>query len=267
MSMVNLENVSNVALSVENRVAYITIQNAPVNALSAKTLDDLSASIDFAAGDDGVKAVVITGAGKFFVAGADIKEFTAAFGDKDKGKAMSLKAQEVFNKLEGMTKPVIAAINGACLGGGLELAMSCHFRIAANEAKLGQPELNLGLIPGYGGTQRLPRLVNKSKALELILTGQVIGGAEAERIGLANKAVPLEELAEQAKRFAETIALEKSGPSTAATIAAVMKGAETTLEQGLKIEAELWAELFATEDMKEGVNAFIEKRKADFADR
>lgn len=267
MDMINLVKTSNVYLTVENRVAYITINNPPVNAMSTKTIDDLSVCVDYAAREAEVKVIIITGNGKFFVAGADIKEFTSAIDNKEKGKALSVKAQMVFNKIEQLTKPVIAAINGACLGGGLELAMSCHFRIATNEAKFGQPELNLGLIPGFGGTQRLPRIVNKSKALELILTSQLVDGVEAEKIGLVNKSVPLSELMAHAKQFAEMIALNKSQPSIAATIEAVTKGLETTLEKGLEIEANLWAELFVTEDMKEGVNAFIEKRKAVFKDK
>jgi enoyl-CoA hydratase len=267
MDMINLEKMSNVNLTVENRVAYITINNPPVNALSRKTIDDLSVCVDYAAHEAAVKAIIITGNGKFFVAGADIKEFKDAFDNKEKGRSLSVKAQMVFTKIEQLTKPVIAAINGACLGGGLELAMCCHFRFAAHEAKLGQPELNLGLIPGFGGTQRLPRIVNKSKALELILTGLSIDGIEAESIGLVNKSVPLTELMAHAKQFAEIIVLNKSQPSIAAAIEAVTKGLETTLEKGLEIEADLWAELFATEDMKEGVNAFIEKRKAVFNDQ
>ncbi|QCR33481.1 enoyl-CoA hydratase [Lysinibacillus sp. SGAir0095] len=257
----------NINLKVENRVAYIAINNPPANAMSSQTVSGLSASIDYVASEPEVKVIVITGEGKFFVAGADIKEFVPAFDSEEKGKALSVDAQAVLNKIEQLKKPVIAAINGACLGGGLELAMSCHMRIAADEAKLGQPELNLGLIPGFGGTQRLARLTNKSKALEIILTGQFIGGKEAEYIGLVNKSVPLAELMDEAKQLAEAIALNKSQPSVAATIEAVNKGLETTLDEGLEIEADLWAQLFTTEDMKEGVNAFIEKRKAEFKDK
>jgi len=178
-----------------------------------------------------------------------------------------LHAQAIFNKIEKLNKPVIAAINGACLGGGLELAMSCHIRIAAEEAKLGQPEVNLGLIPGFGGTQRLPRLINKGRALEMILTGQPISGQEAERIGLINKAVPLAELKDTVKQMAEQIALTKGKASIAATLAAVNQGMNSTFDGGLGIEAEEWAELFATADVKEGVNAFLEKRTAQFTDR
>ncbi|MBT2739049.1 enoyl-CoA hydratase [Bacillus sp. ISL-7] len=267
METTTVKDLKNINLKVENRVAYIAINNPPANAMSSETISDLSASIDYVASEPEVKAIVITGEGKFFVAGADIKEFVPAFDSEEKGKALSVNAQAVLNKIEQLKKPVIAAINGACLGGGLELAMSCHMRIAADEAKLGQPELNLGLIPGFGGTQRLARLTNKSKALEIILTGQFISGKEAEYIGLVNKSVPLSELMNEAKQLAEAIALNKSQPSVAATIEAVNKGLETTLDEGLEIEADLWAQLFTTEDMKEGVNAFIEKRKAEFKDK
>lgn len=258
---------SNCHVKVENHVAYLFINNPPANVISSETVSGLSACVDYVANDSEIKAVVITGEGKFFIAGADIKEFVSAFDSEEKGKTLSVEAQSVLNKIEQLNKPVIAAINGACLGGGLELAMSCHMRIAADEAKLGQPELNLGLIPGFGGTQRLARLTNKSKALEMILTSKIISGKEAESIGLVNKSVPLVELMDEAKRLAETIALKKSRSSIAATMEAVNNGLETTLEEGLAIEANLWAGLFTTEDMKEGVNAFIEKREAEFQDK
>ncbi|WP_234293239.1 enoyl-CoA hydratase [Fictibacillus sp. FJAT-27399] len=267
MEMVNLKEFTNVSVNIENRVAYIAINNPPANTISSATVMGLSQCFDYLVMEPEVKAIVVTGEGKFFVAGADIKEFTTAFDDKEKGRTLSVKAQTVLNKIEQLSKPVIAVINGACLGGGLELAMSCHLRIAADEAKLGQPELNLGLIPGFGGTQRLPRLTNKAKALELILTGQFIDGKEAERIGLVNKSVPLSELMYEAKRLAEAIALNKSQLSISATIESVNKGLEVTLEEGLEIESDLWANLFSTEDMKEGVNAFMEKRKARFQDK
>ena len=255
---------TNINLKIKNYVAYIAINNPPVNVISSSTVKGLDECLDYVTDEQEIKVIVIIGEGKFFAAGADIKEFVEAFDSKEKGKELSIKAQAVFNKIEHFKKPVIATINGACLGGGLELAMSCHMRIAADEAKLGQPELNLGLIPGYGGTQRLPRILNKAKALELILTSQLINGKEAEEIGLVNKSVPLSELMKEVRHFAEMIALNKSQPSISATIEAVNNGLETTLEEGLAIEADLWSNLFITEDIKEGVNAFIEKRKAEF---
>ena len=261
-----MENQSfeNIDFNVENQVGYISINSPPANTLSSTTLNGLSSCLSHIENNQEVKAIVITGTGKMFVAGADIKEFTEAFNDVKKGKKLSQDAQAIMNKVESSTKPVIAAINGACLGGGLELAMSCHMRIAADEAKLGQPELNLGLIPGFGGTQRLTRITNTAKALELILTGQFINGQEAERIGLVNKSVPLADLMSEAKKLAESIISNKSTLSIKATITAVNEGIKGTLEQGLEIEAEQWAQLFETEDMVEGVNAFMEKRKANF---
>lgn len=255
---------TNINLKTENHVAYIALNNPPVNAISGATVKGLDECLDYVAEEQEIKVVVITGEGKFFAAGADIKEFAQAFDSKDKGRDLSVKAQAVFNKIENLKKPVIAAINGACLGGGLELAMSCHMRIAADEAKLGQPELNLGLIPGFGGTQRLPRILNKSQALELILIGEPISGKEAEAKGLVNKSVPLSDLMSEVKLFAEKIALNKSQPSISATIEAINRGIETTLEKGLSIEADLWSDLFVTKDIKEGVNAFMEKRKPEF---
>ena len=254
----------NIDFNIENQVGYISINNPPANTLSTATLNGLSECFESAQADQSIKVIVITGTGKMFVAGADIKEFTEAFNDAQKGKKLSQDAQAVMNTIEASTKPVIAAINGACLGGGLELAMSCHLRLAADEAKLGQPELNLGLIPGFGGTQRLARITNKAKALELILTGQFIGGQEAEKIGLVNKSVTLAELMDETKKLAESIALNKSAESVKATIIAVNEGMATSLEKGLEIEAEQWAQLFETENMVEGVNAFMEKRKPDF---
>ena len=254
----------NIDFNIENGVGYITIDCPPANTLGTSTIRGLSECFAHAEKDQGVKVIVITGKGKMFVAGADIKEFTDAFNDQEKGKMLSQNAQAVMTTIESSKKLVIAAINGACLGGGLELAMSCHLRITANEAKLGQPELNLGLIPGFGGTQRLPRITNKAKALELILTGQFLSGEEAEKIGLVNKSVPLVDLMNETKKLAESIALNKSSQSIKATLTAVNEGMATTLEEGLKIESEQWAQLFTTEDMMEGVNAFIEKRKPVF---
>ena len=254
---------NNIDFTVENNIGYVTINCPPANTLSTTTIGGLADCFAHIESNSDVKAVILTGNGKMFVAGADIKEFTEAFNDSEKGKKLSQDAQVVMNKIESSTKPVIAAINGACLGGGLELAMSCHLRLASDQAKLGQPELNLGLIPGFGGTQRLARITNKAKALELILTGQFISGQEAEKIGLVNKSVPLESLMEEATKLAEAI-INKSSQSIEATLISVNEGMATTFEDGLNIEAEQWAQLFETEDMVEGVNAFMEKRKPVF---
>jgi len=257
----------NLFLTVANHVAYVTIHHPPANVLSTEIVASLSQCIDDLSERQDVKAIAITGQGKFFAAGADIKQFQTAFGDSQRGKEMSVQAQRCFDKIESCRKPVIAAINGACLGGGLELALSCHLRIASHEAIMGLPELKLGLIPGFGGTQRLARATNKAKALELILTSSFIKGQEAERIGLVNRSVEPEELKDTVKALCETIANEKSAITTAFVLQAVTEGMEIGLQDGLELEAELFAKLFETEDMKEGVAAFIEKRAAKFRDK
>ncbi|MEH7013981.1 enoyl-CoA hydratase [Neobacillus niacini] len=268
MTKTKVNEFTNVKLKIDNNVGIVTIANPPANALNSETINGLSECFDFIyEKDNEIKAIIITGEGKFFVPGADIKEFKNAIGEVKTGEAMAKNAQSLFNKIEQFDKPVIAAINGACLGGGMELAMSCHIRLAANEAVMGQPELNLGLIPGFGGTQRLPRLTNTAKALELILTGDFINGPEAERIGLVNKSYPRTELMNEAIKLAEKIANEKSARSVVAAINAVTKGIKQDLNIGLEMEAKLFGEMFETEDMKEGVLAFIEKRKANFNDR
>ncbi|GEN36681.1 MULTISPECIES: enoyl-CoA hydratase [Aneurinibacillus] len=258
---------TNVKLEAANKVAYLSIDVPPANTLSSATLTGLGDAFNYIEGIDDIKVIVLTGAGKFFVAGADIKEFTGAFDNVEQAEQMARAGQKLFDRIESFSKPVIAAINGAALGGGLELAMACHIRYAAEEAKLGLPELNLGLIPGFGGTQRLARLTNKAKALELILTSQFVDGREAERIGLVNRAVPLDSLMDEVKRVAELIALEKSAVSVRAALEAVTYGLAVGQEKGTEKEAVLFGQLFASDDMKEGVNAFIEKRKAQFTDK
>lgn len=258
---------SNIGLQVENRVAFVTIQHPPANALNAETLKGLSEALDHVEKNPEVKVIVITGAGKFFVAGADIKEFTEAFDDKEKGQEMSYLGQRLFDRIERLDKPVIAAINGAALGGGLELALSCHLRYVTEEAILGLPELKLGLIPGFGGTQRLARVVGKGKALELILTSQFISGIEAERIGLVNKVLSADALMDEVKKVADHFATEKSATSMAQAIKAVTYGLLSTQEEGMEKEAELFGDLFLSADTKEGINAFIEKRKPSFIDK
>ncbi len=258
---------TNVSLKVENRVAYATINHPPANALNGATFSGLNDCLDYMLGQDEIKAIVITGEGKFFIAGADIKEFHQAFGNAEKGRELAEVGQRVFDRMEHFPKPIIAAINGACLGGGFELALGCHMRIAAEKAMLGLPELKLGLIPGFAGTQRLARIIPKSKALELLLTSQFITGKEAEALGLVNYAVPLEEVLPRAKQLAESIAHEKGMPSITAVLHAVNKGLDMTLEEGQALEAELFGKMFCTEDAKEGVTAFLEKRTAEFKDR
>lgn len=252
------------ALQVEvaDRVAWITISNPPANALNQTTLTELGAALDQLESDDLVKAVVITGEGRFFIAGADIKQFTQ-LGAKE-AEALSVAGQTLFRRIETLGKPVIAAINGACLGGGLELAMACHIRIAATEAKMGLPELNLGIIPGYGGTQRLTRIVGRGKATQLMLTSEMIGGEEAHRIGLVEAVFPHEQLLDEVKKLAAAITA-KGRLAVSYTLQAI--DASFAGESGYQKEAELFGKAFSTEDAKEGISAFIEKRKPEFSDR
>jgi enoyl-CoA hydratase len=249
---------------IQNRVGYITINNPPVNVLNRLAIAELHECFDSIQENPEIKAVIVTGAGKCFIAGADLKELAEAFDDQAKAEEMSRAGQRLFAKIENSHKPVIAVINGICLGGGLELAMSCHLRISADEARLGLPEMKLGIIPGYGGTQRLSRLTNKAKALELILTGEFISGTEAEKIGLVNHSVPSDDLMPKAVALAEGIALERSAVSVKRAMEAVLAGFEMTLEEGQSLESKYFGELFMTGDAKEGIMAFLEKRKAEF---
>lgn len=250
---------------VNNGVATIYLNNQPANALSMDTLSELSKNIEAIVVNDDVRAVIITGQGKMFAAGADIKEFIDVFDDEDRGIDMANHAHDVFRRIEKLEKPVIAAINGACLGGGLELAMSCHLRIASEKAILGQPETNLGLIPGFGGTQRLARLVNPARALELTLFGHNIKSDEAEQMGLVNLSVSHEELMKVANEWANQL-VNKSSHTTTQLLKAIYKsinGNDQDLDS-LKYEATLFGKLFATVDTQEGVQAFLEKREAQF---
>lgn len=250
----------------EDSIAVITINNPPANSLSMKVMSEIDDAIRQAAADDNVRAVIITGiGGSFFAAGADIKEIVM-IDSKDKGQEVSLKGQEILSGIEGLNKVVIAAINGLCLGGGNELAMACHIRIASETTKFGQPEINLGIIPGFGGTQRLPRIVGKGKALEMILTGDMITAKEALRIGLVDKIVPANEVLKHAKGLAKRIT-SKGMKAIKTTLDIVNKGLKETLDKGLGIEADAFGKICETEDMKEGLMAFIEKRQAIFKDK
>lgn len=251
-------------VEIEGRVAVVTINRPPANALSQSVLGELNDLLDQWENDNGIKAIVLTGEGRFFIAGADIKEFMQL--QSEGAQHMAKSGQELFDRLETFPKPIIAAINGACLGGGLELAMACHMRLVAHEAKLGLPELNLGLIPGYGGTQRLPRLVGRGKATQLILTSEMIGGEEAFRIGLAEAVYPAEQLLEEAKKLAALIS-QKGAVTLKLALKAIHASTQLSQSEGMNREAELFGTAFATEDMKEGVAAFLEKRKPQFSDR
>jgi enoyl-CoA hydratase len=256
----------NLLLDRESGVAVVTINRPDKrNALNAATLDELRRAILEIKHDDSVRAVVLTGAGdKAFVAGADINEL--AVQTPVSGREHARTGQHVFDLLEHLGKPVIAALNGVALGGGCELAMACTLRVAADTAKLGQPEINLGLMPGYAGTQRLSRLVGKGRALEILLTGDAIGAEEALRIGLVNRVVPASELMSESKKLAATLAA-KAPVAARYIIDAVNQGLEMPLSEAEAHEATLFGLVSTTDDMREGTRAFLEKRKAEFKGR
>lgn len=256
-----------IKLKIAERVALLTIDRPPVNALSSKAMEEISQAIQELEGNPEVKVIVITGEGKnmTFVAGADIKEI-AALKNPEEAEQIAKKGQSILNRIEQLKKPVIAAINSVCLGGGNELAMACHMRIASDRARFGQPEINLGIIPGFGGTQRLARIAGESKARELILSGDMITAQEALRIGLVDRVVPDGELLRQALGFAKKLAA-KSSVALEKTLEAVRVGFEKTLQEGLQFEAKLFGKIAESQDMKEGVSAFLEKRQPKFQDR
>ena len=256
----------NLLLEREGAVAIVTINRPKVlNALNARTLDELRRVVLDLKHDDGVRVVIVTGAGeKSFVAGADINEL--AVQTPTGGREHALTGQHVLDAIENMGKPIIAAINGYALGGGCELAMACTLRLAADTAKLGQPEINLGIIPGYAGTQRLSRLVGKGKAMELILSGAPVGASEAERIGLVNRVVPAAELMTEARKLAGQLAA--SAPiAMRYIINAINKGLEMPFAEACAYEAALFGLVASTEDMREGTRPFLEKRRAEFRGR
>jgi len=259
-------NYQTLLFDVRDGIAVVTI-NRPdkLNALNDQVISELSDAGERIATEAVIKGTILTGAGpKSFVAGADIGDLSRQ-GPFD-GKARAQRGQAVLRRLETCGKPVIAAINGFALGGGCELAMACHIRIAGENAKFGQPEVKLGIAPGYGGTQRLPRLVGKGVALQLILTGEMIDAQEAYRIGLVNKVVPAADLlAESEKMMRGILAM---GPlAVRLAMEAVDQGLEMTLDEGLLLEANHFGLLAATQDMKEGTTAFLEKRAAKFQGR
>ncbi|WP_394580227.1 enoyl-CoA hydratase [Cytobacillus firmus] len=243
-------------------VATITIERPPANALSSGVLKELSAVLDEVEDNSEVRVILIHGEGRFFSAGADIKEFTTIESGEDFSN-LATYGQNLFERMEKFPKPIIAAIHGAALGGGLELAMSCHFRLVAENAKLGLPELQLGLIPGFAGTQRLPRYVGTARAAEMLFTSDPITGLEAVQYGLANHAFPEEQLLENAYKMAKKIA-KKSPGSIKAAIELLNFGKTGQFYEGVKKEAELFGEVFVSEDGKEGISAFINKREPNF---
>ena len=259
-------NFENILLSQKEALAIITI-NRPkkLNALNKATIEELHEAFQVLAKDSSVKVIVITGSGeKAFVAGADISEF--AHFTVDNGGKLAAKGQEMlFNYIENFSKPVIAAVNGFALGGGLELAMACHFRVASDNAKMGLPEVSLGVIPGYGGTQRLPQLIGKGNAMELIMTAGMISAEKAAALGLVNYVTTLEELMPLVEKLAGKI-MRNSSVAINAAIKAVNANFEDGVD-GFEVEISEFGNCFGTEDFREGTTAFLEKRKANFPGR
>ena len=254
---------STLLTELEKGTLIITV-NRPdkMNSLNKEVIEELGKALDEVYNNDEIKSAIITGAGeKAFVAGADISEFLLL--DAAGGMLLAKKGQDhVFNKIENCSKPIIAAVNGFALGGGCELAMACHFRVASANAKFGQPEVNLGLIPGYGGTQRLTQLVGKGKAMELMMTADMVGADDAKALGLVNHVFSSEELLSKAKEILQKIHVK--APFAVAKVIACVNDAAKCDPDGFNREIERFGACFATEDMKEGVNAFTEKRKPVF---
>ncbi len=252
-----------VELEAESRIATITL-NRPdaLNSLSSSVLGELDDAVGSVESDAAVHAVIVTGAGRAFVAGADIEEISGL--DAQTGLAFARRGQAVFSRIERLEKPVVAAVNGFALGGGCELAMACHMRIASSRAKFGQPEVKLGILPGFGGTQRLPRLVGRGVATQLILSGDIIRAEHALRIGLVNEVVEPDELLPRARTVLEGILAMGPG-AVAASLVAIRDGLDPSLADGLELEARLFARACGTPEMKEGTAAFLEKRDPRFS--
>lgn len=254
-----------IELNFKNKIALLTIQSPPANALSLNILQLLGNRLDEIEQELSIKAVIIKGDGRFFSAGADIKEFITLQQQNDY-EALAKKGQNLFDRIENYHIPVIAAIHGAALGGGLELALSCHIRLATKDTLLGLPEITLGIIPGFAGTQRLPQFVGLPKAYEMILTGEPINGEEAYRLGLVNDIYSDEQLFVKAEQLAEKI-VSKSKLSITKVMKLIPYAKTSQFSKGIEREAQLFGEAFGTEDAKEGIQAFIEKRKPNFQDK
>ena len=256
-------NYENILLEKKNSIAYVTVNRPKVlNALNMATMEELRAAFTVIKDDREIRVAILTGSGdKAFIAGADIGELSKH--DAVSAKEYTHRGQSVLDLIENLGKPVIACINGFALGGGCEIAMACTMRLGSDNAKLGQPEVKLGIIPGYGGTQRLPRLVGKGIAMQQLLTGEMITAQEAHRIGLVNEVVAASELIPRAEAIAQKI-IANAPLAVQYTMEAVNKGMEMTLAEGLYLEAVLFGVACATEDKKEGTTAFLEKRKPEF---
>lgn len=253
----------NILFEAKNKIAYLTL-NRPdkMNALNWQTMQELQQALTSVKDDANVGGVILTGSGeKAFAAGADIGELAQQ--TPVSAKEFSLQSQEILRFIERFPKPIIAAVNGFCLGGGSELALACHMRVASEKAKFGQPEVNLGIMCGNGGTQRLPRLIGKGRAIELLITGNMIDANEAYRLGWVNYVMPPDKLITKCEEILQTVF--KKGPvAVKLTLEAVIHGLEMTLEEGVQLESNLFGMCFSTEDMKEGTKAFLEKRSANF---
>ena len=257
-------NYENLLIAIENKIAVVTLNRpAKLNALNKDTLAELHSAFSDLEKNEAVQVIILTGSGeKAFVAGADIAEF-ANFSTQEGTQLAANGHQKVFNHIENLKKPVIAAVNGFALGGGLELAMACHFRVASDNAKMGLPEVTLGLIPGYGGTQRLPQLVGKGRAMEMILTASMITASEAKGYGLVNHVVPQNELLEFCQGLAQKI-IKNAPVAISEAIQAINASVDKT-KNGYEQEIHAFGRLFGTADFKEGTTAFLEKRKANFS--
>ena len=261
-----MSELTNVKVAIEDRVGVLTIDHPPANALDSWTLRGMNSAMDSLLADDRVKVIVITGGGRFaFAAGADVREMAALSGEDEAREYISL-GHSVLDKIETSSKPVIAAMNALALGGGLELALACHLRILSETARVGQPESNLGLIPGWGGTQRLPRLVGHGKALELILTGDLIEAPEALRLGIVNRLAPAGQVLEEALAVARKLA-GKSALVNAAVLRAVVGGLGMLPSHAFRHETDQFTALIESHDAREGLRAFLEKRPPEFTDR
>jgi enoyl-CoA hydratase/carnithine racemase len=261
--MIAVQTFENLHYEIKNQIAFITIARPKVlNALNTLTMQDLTRAFQLVRDDDDVRVAILTGEGeKAFVAGADINEFNSL--SAVEAEAFAARGQAVFTLVENCGKPVIAAVNGFALGGGCELALACTLRLASENARFGQPEIKLGIIPGFGGSQRLPRIVGKGRALQIILTGDMVRADEAYRIGLVNEVLPFAELLPHAEALANKI-IANAPIASRYCLDAVNKGLGMTLADGLAYEASLFGLCFATQDKVEGTHAFLEKRAPQF---
>jgi enoyl-CoA hydratase len=254
--------VEHLSWSLEGKVAHVIIQRPPANALASGLIREIDAILDELEGNRDVRVILLKGEGRFFSAGADIKEFTTIETGEEFSQ-LAKKGQDVFERMENFSKPIIAAIHGAALGGGLELAMGCHIRLVSENAKLGLPELQFGLVPGFAGSQRLPKLVGRAKAAEMLLTSEPISGTEAVQWGLANKAYAEDVLFAKAEEMAGKIAKKSPGAMKAA-IELLSYTKDDRFYEGVMREADVFGDVFVSDDAKEGISAFIEKREPDF---